>query len=48
MYALLKSLPIPTKPTEMSFKEIMEIMGRYLTAKPIVIAERYIFHQCTR
>ena len=43
MYALLKSLTTPTKPTELSFKEIVEIMGRHLTPKPIVIAERYKF-----
>ena len=45
MYALLKSLTTPTKPTELSFKEIVEIMGRHLTPKPIVIAERYKFHK---
>ena len=45
MYALLKSLTTPTKPTELSFKEIVEIMGRHLTPKPIVIAERYNFHK---
>lgn len=27
MYALLKSLTTPTKPTELSFKEIVKIMG---------------------
>ncbi|XP_067017870.1 uncharacterized protein [Acropora muricata] len=45
MYSLLKSLTTPTKPTELSFKEIVEIMGRHLTPKPIVIAERYKFHK---
>ena len=45
MYALLKSLTTPTKPTELSFKEIVEIMGRHLTPKPIAIAERYKFHK---
>ena len=45
MYALLKSLTTPTKPMELSFKEIVEIMGRHLTPKPIVIAERYKFHK---
>ena len=42
MYALLKSLTTPTKPTEMPFKDIVEVMGRHLTPKPLVIAERYI------
>ena len=45
MYALLKSLTTPTKPMEMSFKEIM---GRHLTPKSTVIAERYKFHKYTR
>lgn len=39
MYALLKSLTTPTKPTEMSFKDIGEMTGRHLTPKPIVIAD---------
>ena len=38
MYVLLKSSP--TKPTELSFKEIVEIMGKHLTPKLIIIAER--------
>ena len=48
MYALLKSLTTPTEPTELSFTEIVEIMGRHLTPKPIVIAERYKFHKCNQ
>ena len=48
MYALLKSLTTPTKPIELSFTKIVEIMGRHLTPKPIVIAERYNFHKCTQ
>lgn len=48
MYALLNSLTTPTKPTELSFKELMEIMGRHLTQKPIVITERYKFHKCNQ
>ena len=40
MYALSKSLTTPTKPTEFSFTEILEVMGRHLTPKPIFIAER--------
>ena len=36
MYALLKSLTTPTKPTELSFTEIVEVMGRYFGPKPIV------------
>ena len=48
MYALLKSLTTPTKPTEMPFKDIVEVMGRHLTPKPLVIAERYKFHKCNQ
>ena len=48
MYALLKSLTTPTKPTEMPFKDIVEVMGRHLTPKPLAIAERYKFHKCNQ
>jgi len=48
MYALLKSLRTPTKPTEMPFEDIVEVMGRHLTPKPLVIAERYKFHKCNQ
>ena len=48
MYALLKSLTTPTKPTEMPFKDIVEVMGRHLTPKPLVIAERYKFNKCNQ
>ena len=41
-YALLKSLTTPTKPMELSFKEIVEIMGQ---PKRIAIAERYKFRK---
>ena len=39
MYVPLKTLTTPTKPTEMPFKDIVEVMGRHLTPKPLVIAE---------
>ena len=39
MYAWLISLTTPAKPTEMPFKDIVEVMGRHLTPKPVVIAE---------
>ena len=44
-YALLKSLTTPTKPLELSFKGIAQIMGQHLTPKPIAIAERYKFRK---
>ena len=44
-YALLKRLTTPTKPTEMPFKDIVEVMGRHLTLKPLVIADRYKFYR---
>ena len=47
-YALLKRLTTPTKPTETPFKDIVEVMGRHLTPKPLVIAERYKFHKCNQ
>ena len=44
-YALLKSLTTPTKPIELSFKEIVEIMGQHLKPKRTAIAERYKFRK---
>ena len=41
-------LTTPTKPTELSFTEIVEVMGRHFTPKPIVIAERYKFQKCNQ
>ena len=38
MYALLKCSTTPTKPTELSFKEIVEIMGEHWTPNLIIIA----------
>ena len=49
MYSLLKSLTTPTKQTELSFTEIVEVMTSYgptFTPEPIVIAETYKFHKC--
>ena len=43
MHALLKSLT-----TEMPFKDIVEVMGRHLTPKPLIIAEQYKFHKCNQ
>lgn len=51
MYSLSKSLTTPTKPTELSFTEIVEVMTSYgpaFTPKPIVIAETYKFHKCNQ
>ena len=49
MYALLKSLTAsPTKPTELLFTEIVDVMGRNLTPKPFDIAERYKFQKCNK
>ena len=48
MYASLKSSTNPTKPTKMSFEDIVQVMGRHLTMKPLVIAERYKFHKCNQ
>jgi len=51
MYGMLKnikSLTTPTKPTERPVKDIVEVMGRHLTPKPPVIAERYKFHKCNK
>ena len=48
MYALSKRFTTPTKPTEMLCKDIVEVMGRHLTPKPLVIVKRYKFHKCNQ
>ena len=45
MYALLRSITAPTRPKELTYKEIVDILTQHLEPKPIVIAERYKFHK---
>ena len=42
-YNLLKDLVAPNNPTELSFREILEVLSNHLDPKPIKIAERFKF-----
>ena len=44
-YGLLKSLLAPEKPSTKSYKDLIEILGKHLDPKPLVIAERFRFHK---
>ena len=44
-YTLLRNLSAPVKPAERSFKEIVELLRKHLSPKPLVIAERFRFHR---
>ena len=45
MYSLLRSISVPRKPKELSFKEIVDSLAQHLDPKPIIIIERYKFHK---
>ena len=44
-YGLLKNLLAPEKPSTKSYKELVDILGKHLAPKPLVIAERFRFHK---
>ena len=44
-YALLSDLLAPVKPSTKSFKDLQEVLQRHFEPKPVVIAERFRFHQ---
>ena len=44
MYGLLWSITAPRRPKELTYKEIVDTLIQHLEPKPIVIAERYKFH----
>ena len=45
MYALLRNLLAPQKPSEKSFKELSAILRDYFQPKPVVTAKRFHFHR---
>ena len=45
VYSLVKSLIAPTKPEEKSYQELIDVVKDHLQPKPLVVAERYKFHQ---
>jgi hypothetical protein len=44
-YSLLRNLCAPDKPNTKTFDELKEFLTGYLKPKPLIIAERYKFHQ---
>ncbi|GBN40060.1 hypothetical protein AVEN_1142-1 [Araneus ventricosus] len=44
-YALLRNLVEPVKPEDKSFQELIAILAKQLNPKPLVILERFRFHQ---
>ena len=44
-YALLSDLLAPTKPAEKNLKDLEEALQTHFEPKPVVIAERFQFHQ---
>ena len=45
-YALLRNLTTPQMPSQMSFQELIDVMGNHLQPARSVIAERYKFKEC--
>ena len=44
-YGLVLSLASPTKPSEKTYTELKTLIRNHLKPKPLVIAERFKFHQ---
>ena len=44
-YALLSDLLVPVKPADKSYKELKDVLKAHLKPKPLIIAERFQFHQ---
>ena len=44
MYASLRNIVSPRRPGNLSFVEIVDNLTKHLDPKPIVIAERFKFH----
>ncbi len=44
-YALLSDLLAPAKPSTKSYTELKEVLKAHLQPKPVIIAERFQFHQ---
>ena len=44
-YALLSDLLAPVKPADKSYKELKDVLKAHLKLKPLIIAERFRFHQ---
>ena len=44
-YRLLKSLLSPAIPASKTFPELIEVLGKHLKPKKLIVAERFRFHQ---
>ena len=44
-YGLLRNLLSPAKPIEKEFDAIVQVMQNHLNPRPLIIAERFKFHQ---
>ena len=44
-YSLLQNLLAPTKLADKGFNEIVQVLHNHLSPKPLIIAERFKFHQ---
>lgn len=44
-YALLKSLVSPEQPSKKKYSELVSVLTAHLSPKPLIIAERFKFHQ---
>ena len=47
-YTLLRHLLAPAKPAEKKFENLQKVLTEHFEPKPIVIAERFYFHQRTQ
>ena len=47
-YSLLRMLVAPSSPKEQSFKDLAKLLKSHFEPKPLVIAERFAFHQCNQ
>ncbi|XP_077863646.1 uncharacterized protein LOC144348016 [Saccoglossus kowalevskii] len=43
MYALLRNLLSPDRPTDKTFDQVVDILEKHLSPKPLIIAERFRF-----
>ena len=44
-YSLMKNLLAPTKPTEKSYTELVDLIEKHVSPKPLVIVERFKFYR---
>ena len=44
-YSLMKNLLAPRKPTEKTYKELVDLIASHLSPKPLVIVERFKFYR---